>query len=313
LADTALFKTVEDEGDPEPHRYVVLEPVSPSTLAEDLAPRVKGVYFDERLARERLQAAAEALSEFDGSAFTEEDIETGVAQELNAVIPAAWGEPPDSELSDEQPEGSANEAGGDGDAPPPRRRPKQTDVRRSELGEIVCADVLRSVFETAIPASRLAHKETPDQQARGADVLGLEEPDGQTIVLVLAEVKGSTDAKSPPRVIDGMAEKLHQLATDRRVLQQELIWLRDHADDRHAAICTHICTAFLLGRKLFDVLLVPVLVRTASKAGDSDCGVFKTEPDSFGEKIRFVTVRVDDDLFELAKSVYEKVIGRETS
>jgi hypothetical protein len=191
-----------------------------------------------------------------------------------------------------------------------RGRPKATDVQRSELGEIVAADVLRTLFETVVPASRLAEKEIPDQQTRGADVLGLEDVDEDTIVLVLAEVKGSTDKQSPPGVLAGMAEKLRQLAGERRVLLQELIWLRDHAEETWAPLCAKVCSAFLLGRKLFSMLLVPVLVRTASTAGGDDCGAFKSDPDSFGERIRFVTVHVEEDLFELARTVYTIARGK---
>lgn len=331
MADTPLFKIADDSEEP-PHRYILLQPAEPAQLAQDLAPRVRGVYFDAEAARARITAAAEELREFDGSDFTAEDIHEAVTDELDAVLPQAWGKQPD-DLS----EGSRDEDGPDGEeeldggtggsssglpsatakdqesadpspeAPAERQRrgrPQATDVQRSELGEIVAADVLRTLFETVVPASRLAEKEIPDQQTRGADVLGLEDVEADTIVLVLAEVKGSTDKRSPPGVLAGMAEKLKQLATERRVLLQELIWLRDHAEEAWAPLCARVCGAFLLGRRLFSILLVPVLVRTASTAGDDDRGEFKSDPDSFGERIRFVTVHIDEDLFELARTVY---------
>src|SRR5437879_320554 len=89
LADAPLFKIVDDSDEPQPHRYVLLQPVEPTQLAQDLAPRVRGVYFNQEAARSRIVAAAEELREFDGSEFAAQDIEAAVADELDAVLPGA--------------------------------------------------------------------------------------------------------------------------------------------------------------------------------------------------------------------------------
>lgn len=280
MVDTPLFKIVEPVVEDDEHMFVRVQAVEPATLAEALAPRVKGVYFDEEATRDRLVEAAQGLKEFDGSEFTQDEIAEAVAEELDAVVPLAWGE---------------------------NKRPQQTDVQRSELGEIVAADVLRTLFSTIIPASRISTKEIPDQQTRGADVIGLEDITDEHLVLVLGEVKGSTAQATPPGAVYEMSTKLKELVGERRPLLQELIWLRDHASDEWAARCANTCGAFALGRKLFDVLLAPVLVRSAANEGDKDTGPFRSNPKAYGERIRFVTVVVEDDLYELAKSVYSIV------
>lgn len=274
---SALFKVVSDDvvGD---HRYVRVEPVNPSTLAADLAPRVRARYIDDNAARARLTRAAEDLSLFEGSgvALTEADIEAALRDEHFAVLPAAW----------------------DG------RRPKHFDVRRSEFAEIVAAEILTQVFGTAIPASRIAHKEIPDQQARGADVMGLEGSE-TAVVLVLCEVKGSESHTSPPEVVADMEVKLRTLVTDRRALTQELVWLREHSDDANSATCNAICAAYLLKRESFTFVLSPILIRRASTAGELDPGPFADDADSFGHPIRWVSVLIDASLFDIADEVYQ--------
>jgi len=252
-------------------------PVAASSLSRILATRVKNHYFDEEAARRRLVEAGRTLTIFDGSAFTpdEEEIEAALAEERDAVLPAAWS----------------------GD------RPRQLDVQRSEFAEIIASEVLGRLFETKIPASRISHKEVPDQQTRGADVLGLEEGSGANVVLILSEVKGSQHLSSPPAVVSGMVEKLRQLSTNRRVLLQELIWLRDHSTEAYASECARICASFILRKQDFELLLVPILIRSKDTAQVTDPGPFETA-ENFVAPIRWISVIIDGDLFEVAAETY---------
>lgn len=271
-----LFEIVSEENVGR-HRFIRVVPAAPETLAADLAPRIKAPYFDEGAARERIIRAARELELFEGEGVSDDDprLAEATAEERDAVLPTAWR----------------------GD------RPKRLDVQRSEFGEIVAAEVLSSLFGTRIPASRIAHKETPDQQTRGADVMGLER-ELPELVLVISEVKGSTHAASPPTVIDGMQEKLRSLMEDRRALLQELIWLRDHSDEASARDCALACVSFQLRRPVFEVVLAPILVRMSSVEGENDAGEFRSSPDDFNSPIRFISVLVNEDLFDLAAEVY---------
>lgn len=271
---------VSDERTVGNHRYVRVEPASPDTLAADLAPRVRQYYVDEHAARDRLSRAASDLVVFGATAvtLTEEEVDEAVKIELHASLPREWS----------------------GD------RPRQLDPQRSELGEIVAAEVLSQLFDTRIPASRISHKEIPDQQARGADVMGLEGQPALGSVLVLCEVKTSEDTASPPGVVAGMEAKLRTLTTDRRAMVQELIWMRDHSDGAHASMTSSMCAAFLLKRETFALVLSPVLIRRASTSQETDPGRFETHADSFGHPIRWVSVLLDTSLFDFATDVYRR-------
>jgi len=283
VATDPLFEISSDEqiGD---HRFIRIVPKNADRLVADLAPRITRPYADAEAARDRILRAARELEIFPGEDLRADDprIEEAVAEEVDALLPAAW----------------------KGD------RPKQLDVQRSELGEIVAADVLSTIFGARIPASRIAHKETPDQQTRGADVMCLE-GDRPELLLVLTEVKGSTDPSTPPSVLQGMETKLKLLIQDRRTLLQELLWLFQHSSEEHADECAKACVSFQLKKPIFGLLLAPILIRTATKEGDADAGAFKASPDDFGAPVRFISIVVEPDLFDLAAQVY--ALARETA
>jgi hypothetical protein len=272
-----LFRIVSDRTVGE-HRYVHVVPADPESFVRAVAPLVTAHYFDEVDARARFLRSAQELTLFSGESFevTDEDVQLALTAERDAVLPAAW----------------------KGD------RGKQFDVQRSEFGEILAAEALKQVFGTTIPASRIKHKEIPDQQTRGADVIGLENEQQQTVTLILGEVKGSQDRKSPPGVVAGMEEKLTELVGSRRALLQELCWLRDHAEESYVGVCSRIHTSFILKRDELEVVLAPLLVRTDETHHEDDPGKFKTDPGVFGHSIRWVSIVVEGDLFEIAQDVY---------
>ncbi|WP_328688603.1 DUF1837 domain-containing protein [Streptomyces caniferus] len=277
-----LFRIISDSV-VDGHRYVHIAPHDPNAFAHALAPLVTAHYFDEADARTRLLRSAEELTLFSGESFeiSEDEIQSALTEERDALLPAAWR----------------------GD------RGKHFDVQRSEFGEILAAEALKQVFGTSIPASRIRHKEIPDQQTRGADVIGLENEHQQVVTLVLGEVKGSQAQKTPPGVVSGMEAKLLELVSSRRALLQELCWLRDYADEEFVGVCSRIHASFVLRRDHLQFVLAPLLVRTVDTHHEEDPGAFKTDPDNFGHPIRWVSIVVEGDLFEIAQNVYR--IARE--
>src|SRR5437773_2449922 len=121
----AMFQIVESREVDGRHVYLRLAPINPATLADDLAARITGAYLDVDTELQRLRDAANELRLFQGEdlAPTDAEIAEALAELRDALLPAGW----------------------DG------RRPKHTDVQRSELAEIVAADVLTSHFATIIP------------------------------------------------------------------------------------------------------------------------------------------------------------------
>ncbi|MFB8405415.1 Hachiman antiphage defense system protein HamA [Streptomyces sp. NPDC055912] len=279
---TGLFSIVSDEVI-DGHRYVHVVPADQAQFAHAIAPLVTAHYFDEADVRERLLRSAQELTLFSGESFeiSEQDVQLALTEERDAVIPEPW----------------------KGD------RKKHLDVQRSEFGEILASEALKQIFGTSIPASRIKHKEIPDQQTRGADVIGLEDIDQPSVSLILGEVKGSQDKKSPPGVVSGMEEKLGELIGNRRALLQELCWLRDHAEEGYVAVCSRLHASFVLKREKFKITLAPLLVRTSDTHHEKDPGAFKSNPQGFGKRIRWVSIVVEGDLFEIAQEVYR--IARE--
>jgi hypothetical protein len=263
-------------------RFVRVVPRNPETLVEMLAPLVRDAYFTISNTAERLRQAADELALFDGRGLvvTELQVAAALEEQLDAMLPAAW------------------RVGG---------RPKQTDPQRSELAEIIAANVVQTLFGTLLPASRIAHKEVPDQQTRGVDVFGFENVDLPDVTFVIAEVKGSCEASSPPGVVGDMANKLPQVAADRRHIIQELTWILENCEDEFAKMCSDIHAHYLLKTLNETALMVPILLRTRATAGATDYGPFAHEGNKFSFPIRFIGVIVDaEDLFELARAVYEQ-------
>jgi hypothetical protein len=135
-----LFAVSETREAP-PHAYIRLEPTDAASLADDLAARITSTYLDVETELQRLSDAAAELGIFDAAGLAPDKaaIDEALEELRDAVFPAPW----------------------DG------RRLKHTDVQRSELAEIIAADVLASNFGVSVPASRVADKEIPDQQSRG--------------------------------------------------------------------------------------------------------------------------------------------------
>lgn len=275
-----LFTVVSDETVSD-HRYVHVVPSDSATFARRLAESLEKHYFDRDTSRQALVRAAEELSVFSGNSFNLEDIEAALHDELDAALPADL-----------------------------RDRPEPLGVQRSEFAEIVASEVLKEVFGTSVPASRIRHKEVPDQQTRGADIVGLEQLEAMHAAdLILSEVKASQDRVSPPGVVADMVTKLTSLLTRRRTLLQELIWVRDHASEEYAEICGTLCATYSLKKETFRIIIAPILVRSAATHSDDDPGVFRTHPHHFGRSVRWVSIVIDADLLQIARQVYR--IARE--
>jgi len=265
------------------HLYIKLALNTSSDFRDKLSNLIRATYFDKKKSKERLSRAAHDLTKFNGEKFefTDEQIADALAEELDAVIPSGWRDGSDA--------------------------PEHLDVRRSELAEIIGREALTVTSDCVVPASRIRHKEIPDQPTRGADVIGIESVNTPPLhTLLLGEVKGSGDRKSPPGVVAGMQTKLTQLTTDRRVLLQELLWLCDNADDEHVDLCHAVCLKFQFKTPL-ELVLTPILIRTTSTAADTDPGKFATDADSFNYCIRFISVILPtEDLYEFAVEIYSK-------
>ncbi len=96
-----------------------------------------------------------------------------------------------------------------------------------EVGEALAECLLEEERDVKFPWNSERDKRTPKASLPGADLVGLME-DGDDALLVLGEVKTSSDANTPPQVMNGKSGMIHQLdnlATDISLHNTLLKWL----------------------------------------------------------------------------------------
>lgn len=88
----------------------------------------------------------------------------------------------------------------------------EQDKEPWEVGEALAECLLEEERAVKFPWNSERDKRTPKASLPGADIVGLVE-DGEEALLVLGEVKTSSDANSPPQVMTGKSGMIHQLDT----------------------------------------------------------------------------------------------------
>lgn len=103
----------------------------------------------------------------------------------------------------------------------------EPDKEPWEVGEALAECLLEEERGVKFPWNSERDKRTPKASLPGADLVGLQE-DGDEALLVLGEVKTSSDVNSPPQVMSGKSGMIHQLdtlATDISIHNCLLKWL----------------------------------------------------------------------------------------
>lgn len=103
----------------------------------------------------------------------------------------------------------------------------EPDKEPWEVGEALAECLLEKERGVKFPWNSERDKRTPKASLPGADLVGLME-DGDEALLVLGEVKTSSDANKPPQVMTGKSGMIHQLdnlATNISIHNSLLKWL----------------------------------------------------------------------------------------
>jgi len=103
----------------------------------------------------------------------------------------------------------------------------EPDKKPWEIGEALAECFLEEERGVKFPWNTERDKRTPKASLPGADLVGLME-EGDEALLVLGEVKTSSDANNPPQVMNGREGMIHQLdnlATDISIHNCLLKWL----------------------------------------------------------------------------------------
>jgi hypothetical protein len=260
------------------HAFAVFDCAEDDTdvLAAEIAERVRALYVDTDLVAE-FEAASAGLEDLVDPA----SLIATARRVVEAVVP--------------QPGANPNQ-------------PAHLDLPRNELAEVLASELLEHSHGALVPASRVRQKEVPGLPTRGIDVVGLLlEPE---LKLVVAEVKASSSASSPPAVVgdgnDCMHAQVLKLVADEKKQFRELNWMKKHATSETAK--QHVTRAMLLlGVQNLPVVAAPVLVRPRDRYTPADFGCFKDTPDNYSPAtVHFSVVRVPGTLEELAGAAYTK-------
>ncbi len=102
-----------------------------------------------------------------------------------------------------------------------------SEERDWAIGESLAEEYLNQAYKVTWPWNMERDKRHPNASLPGADLIGFRSEGGDTR-LVLGEVKSSTDANTPPGVMNGRSGMIHQidnLANDLSRICQLLKWL----------------------------------------------------------------------------------------
>jgi len=187
-------------------------------------------------------------------------------------------------------------------------------VVRSEFGEVIAQLTMKKYFNTDIHLSRLSTKEKPLLATRGIDLLGVEMKDEDPI-LVLGEVKVSKDTNNPPGVVHKAGDKgclenkIPYLLSSKKEINEELAYYIEHAPEEVKEIYVDLAARFMLEPDNLIIVGVPFLLRDAELFHMDDVGDLLEHESSATRKVRFVIIRIKEDVNKLSKYVYDKARG----
>lgn len=218
------------------------------------------------------------------------------------------------------------------DAAIAQRRGGNFDVLRSDLAEMALLLHVEEAFGCCFGVISIRDRELPGSAGRGIDLVGVEMStatvtsstsatpaedsgvgqganDGSApqpaLVLVLGEAKTSSQAESPPRVVDRdelclRSQHLANFADLDKTADKVLNAARAATDPQVMSAMSIASEALRQGR--FDIVQVAatsMMVRPASQGTMTDFGTFRTAPEDYAPAwVRFLLLRLDDDDIE---------------
>lgn len=189
----------------------------------------------------------------------------------------------------------------------PKRSKGPLAVARSDFGETISYCILKEQYETLFGYKSLRDRELTNLPGRGIDAIGIEEVDTGRLRLILGETKTSSDASSPPRVVDSdtiedclRKQHLGHLSDLEKTCSKIFDAARRAWDGRIQSLL--FASGFLFEAKKWEMLEVvcfSCLVRQQNRYTENDYGSFKDSPDDYiPSSIRFVIFCVPGDDIE---------------
>lgn len=192
------------------------------------------------------------------------------------------------------------------------KAPKQFDVCRADLAELLALVCLDGLFATKVPVKNIYSRELNAATSRGLDILGYEKV-GNDLSLIICEVKGSEDNASPPSVVetgdDSLKQQLYSYVTQKEKTLDRILNISKRApsiEDKKILAQIAVNWAQETASPL-KVIVCPFLVRKTDCYKDTDYGSFRTAPEYHAPaQIRFLIVCANSDLNLLAEHIYSK-------
>lgn len=131
------------------------------------------------------------------------------------------------------------------------------------IGEAMAEVWLTRQHNVQWPWNMERDKRTPKASLPGADLVGFE-INGKDIRLVLGEVKTSSDADTPPNVMNGrggMKHQIHNLATNLGIMSQLLKWLLPRCKGTEFEMVFNAAITLFLNSGNKAVALFGILIR----------------------------------------------------
>lgn len=183
-------------------------------------------------------------------------------------------------------------------------KPKNLRTYRSETAEFFAREVLRMVSDVTTPPTLHACKGNALQPLLGYDGWGISGMAAGNPKLVLIQVKGSDEAKSPPAVVNELLEECSRIPLEHnklcRALSACLLRTRSHPVAPHVALMLQS-----LGKnQCIHTVVAPVIVRGAVSAEMSDLAPLQcTQLKSSGSSVIAITAAVGAPLEEFGRVV----------
>jgi hypothetical protein len=183
-------------------------------------------------------------------------------------------------------------------------------VGRSDFAEVILTVTLEEEYGCRYGYQSLCHRELRQRPGRGIDIIGVEISTDPTVVsLVLGEAKTSSDANSPPAVVDTNSDCLavqHRGHLDNIAATADEVWAASR-DAESVEIQQLLRIAGSLLRKGaggLRIIAASGMARPATAQAPGDFGTFHADPAKYSPAdVRFLLFRLPGHIDELTKEL----------
>lgn len=186
------------------------------------------------------------------------------------------------------------------------KKPSQLTNYRSEAAELVARKALGTCYRVEFPVAAQLVKGNANQPILGFDGWGLFEEDGN-YSLVLIQVKGSEDTKSPPSVAEELISEGKKCTLDLSALGSALMTLVVLINDKALQLVILRMLEKLGNGSLPSIFIAPVIIRGNLEARISDLESLIENAESYLPAMsRGLTASLGVPLGDFGRTLFER-------